>query len=208
MTGRSLGTAWLVALAAMATVSCGSKPEFATSEVPPDAGPPPPPPMASAPVEDAGPTPPTGPVACDGVQSLAMTTMFQGRAPNDAPRMQPEGGPICSVVPEGQSASGPTFMLQPGSCYTFLAQALPTVTEVDLQLEIDLGSGGSMPPALAALNLKPVLAVDSDTGPTAAIGAKQSCYQWPFPLPATVKLVVKARTGTGPVAAQAYSRKK
>lgn len=208
MTGRSLGTAWLVAAAAMATVGCGAKPEFATNEVPPDAGLPPPPPAASIPPQDTSPPPPVAPTPCDGVQSLAMTTMFQGRATSEAPRMQAEGGPICSVVPEGQTASGPTFMLQPGSCYTFLAQALPTVTEVDLQLELDLGSGGAMPPALAALNLKPVLAVDSDTGPTAAIGAKQSCYQWPFPLPATVKLVVKARTGTGPVAAQAYSRKK
>jgi hypothetical protein len=195
-----------VAAAAVAVVGCGAQPEFAKNDVPPDAGPPPPP-TTPPPVVDAGPPPPTV-TPCDGVQSLAMTTMFQGRAPADAPRMQPEGSPVCSVVPEGQTTSGPTFMLQPGYCYAFLAQALPTVTEVDVQLELDLGAGGAMPPALAALNLKPVLAVDSDTGPTATIGAKQNCYQWPFPLPATVKLVVKARTGTGPVAAQAYSRKK
>ncbi|MGK4002482.1 hypothetical protein WMF31_07660 [Sorangium sp. So ce1036] len=198
----------LLALAAALGCGGGKEPEFA-DDTPPDAGTPPPPqPTASVPPPDAGLPPATVPTAapCDGVQSLAMTTMFQGRAPGEAPRMQPEGTPVCNVVPEGQTASGQTFMLQPGHCYTFLAQALPTVTEVDLQLELDLNAGGQ--PALAALNLKPVLAVDSDTGPTAAIGAKQSCYQWPFPIPATVKLVVKARTGSGPVAAQAYSRKK
>lgn len=207
MVGRSLGSGMLMALAA--ALGCGGQQEFANDMPPPDAGTPPPPPTAPVVPEDAGAPPPQPTtVACDGVQSLAMTTMFQGRATGEAPRMQPEGGPVCSVVPEGESVSGPTFMLQPGYCYTFLAQALPTVTEVDLQLEVDLNAGGQPAPALAALNLKPVLAVDSDTGPTAAIGAKQSCYQWPFPIPATVKLVVKARTGSGPVAAQAYSRKK
>ncbi|AUX46358.1 hypothetical protein SOCE26_078640 [Sorangium cellulosum] len=208
VTGRPLGSAMLLALAA-AALGCGGgkEPEFA-DDPPADAGPPPQPITSVPPPQDAGVPTPAVPTtaACDGVQSLAMTTMFQGRAPGEAPRMQMEGAPVCGVVPEGQTVSGQTFMLQPGNCYTFLAQALPTVTEVDLQLELDLNAGGQ--PALAAFNLKPVLAVDSDTGPTAAIGAKQSCYQWPFPLPGTVKLVVKARTGSGPVAAQAYSRKK
>ncbi|WP_437965586.1 hypothetical protein WMF04_39025 [Sorangium sp. So ce260] len=209
VTGRWLGSAVLLALSAAALGCGGGSKESEFADDPPDAGAlPPPQPTASAPPPDAGLPSVAVPTAspCDGVQSLAMTTMFQGRASGEAPKMQPEGPPVCNVVPEGQTASGQTFMLQPGNCYTFLAQALPTVTEVDLQLELDLNAGGQ--PGLAAFNLKPVVAVDSDTGPTAAIGAKQSCYQWPFPIPATVKLVVKARTGSGPVAAQAYSRKK
>ncbi|WP_437740847.1 hypothetical protein WME73_35695 [Sorangium sp. So ce302] len=209
VTGRSLGSAVLLALSVAALGCGGSSKESEFADDAPDAGTPPPPqPTASVPPPDAGLPPVAVPTVapCDGVQSLAMTTMFQGRAAGEAPKMQPEGAPVCSVVPEGQTASGQTFMLQPGNCYTFLAQALPTVTEVDIQLEIDLNAGGQ--PGLAAFNLKPVLAVDSDTGPTAAIGAKQSCYQWPFPIAATAKLVVKARTGSGPVAAQAYSRKK
>ena len=119
--------------------------------------------------------------------------------------MQPEGSPICGVVPEGQTVSSQTFMVQQGFCYTFLAQALPTVTEVDLQLELDLASGG---PGLAALGIKPLLQVDTETGPQTSVGAKQSCYQWTLPGQAPVKLVVKARTGSGPVAAQAYKKKK
>jgi hypothetical protein len=136
---------------------------------------------------------------------MALTTMFQGRAPQEAPGMQAEGGAICGIAPEGQTVSSQTFFVQQGFCYTFLGQALPTVTEVDLQLELDIASGG---PALAALNLKPLLQVDTETGPQTAIGAKQACYTWPWPGQAPVKLVVKARTGSGPVAAQAFKKKK
>lgn len=205
MTGKPLGAGLLVVLAAAAVAGCGSKPEFATNDQLPVASAAPPP--APAP-STAAPPPPPAPAPCDAVQSLAMTTMFQGRAATEAPRMQPEGTAICMVVPEGQTASGQTFMLQPGFCYTVLGQALPTVTEVDVQIELDLAGGGGLPPALAALNLKPMLAVDSETGPSGAIGAKQNCYAWPWPIPAAVKVVVKARTGAGPVAAQVYSRKK
>ncbi len=211
MTGRWwMGAAALLSTAVViAAAACGgSQQEFANdpaataSSTPP---PPPPPPPADA-GTDAAPAAAMTP--CDAVQSLAMTTMFQGRAATEAPKMQLEGSALCGVVPEGQTVTGQTFMVQPGYCYTVMAQALPTVTEVDVQLELDLAGGGAVPPALAALNVKPMLAVDPDTGPTAAIGAKQNCYAWPFPLPAAVRVVVKARQGGGPVAAQVYSRKK
>lgn len=197
----------LITVAALIAAGCGGSQEFAEDTVPTaSAQPPAPPPTATATTTATVATPPAATV-CDAVQSLAMTTMFQGRAGTEAPKMNAEGAPICGVVAEGQTTSGPTFMVQPGMCYTVLAQALPTVTEVDVQLEIDL-AGGGMPPALAALNIKPVLAVDSDAGPSAAIGAKQACYTWPFPLPVTAKVVVKSRAGSGPVAAQVYSKKK
>jgi hypothetical protein len=199
-------TAFVVAatLSAM-TAGCGGEPEFAPQPGPPDGGvdaaPPPPPPD---PVVVTQPTP-AQPGPCSSEQSLAMTTMFKGRAGTEAPGMKEEGGAICNIVAEGQTVSSQTFMLQPGMCYTFLAQALPTVTEVDLEIQLDLAAGG---PAIATLNLKPLLAVDSDTGAQAAVSAKKSCYSWAFPIPAQVKMVAKARTGTGPVAAQAYSKKK
>jgi hypothetical protein len=198
---KALGISVTAVSLGLLLAGCGGEPEFAPQPGPdagPDAAPPPPPPTAVAP-----PPPQTGP--CDQVQTMALTTMFQGRAPQEAPGMQPEGGPICGIVPEGQTISSPTFMVQQGFCYTFLAQALPTVTEVDLQLELDLASGA---PGLAALNLKPQLQVDTETGPQTAIGSKQACYQWMLPGQAPVKLVVKARTGSGPVAAQAFKKAK
>ncbi|EYF00890.1 hypothetical protein [Chondromyces apiculatus] len=212
MNVKCLG-AVLIATTAMLTAGCGSQPEFATNDQLPatntTATVAAPQPVATTPTvatATATATVPAGPATCDAVQSLSLTTMFQGRAAAEAPKMQPEGSPICGVVTEGQTVSGNTFVLQPGNCYTVLAQGLPTVTEVDVQLELDLAGGGA--PALAALNIKPMLAVDPDTGPSGAIGAKQSCYSWPFPIPGAVKVVVKARQGSGPVAAQVYSRKK
>lgn len=170
------------------------------------------PPVAQA---DAGvqaappPQPPPSPVGpCDAVQSLAMTTMFQGRQKGEAPGMQPEGAPTCNVVTEGQSTSSATFMLQPGRCYTILAQALPNVTAIDLQLELDVAGTGA-PPPLAALAGKPLLAVGQSNGVQSAIGATQAgCYQWPWPAPAPVKVTLTAKMGAGVVAAQVFSKKK
>lgn len=202
---RFLSTAALVAAAASAVIGCGGQPEFAETPVPPDAGvvdaaPPPPPPVDAAP-----PGPVAGP--CDPVITLAMTTTFLGRAPGDAPGMQLEGGLSCGTVPEGQTMTSTTFMLQPGHCYTFLAQAMPPVTEVDMLLVPDLTSGGQVNPAVAALLRGPALAIDTDTGVQATIGLKQNCYKNPLPFPVPAKLEVKARTGSGPVAAQVYKKK-
>lgn len=164
-------------------------------------------PDAGPPVDAAPPPPPPAPVAapCDAVQSAALTTMFQGRQKDEAPGMQPEGAPVCSVLPEGQTASSQVFVLQQGYCYTVLGASLPTVSEVDMQMELDLSSGAAIP---ALAGIKPLLLTDTEQGPSAAMGAKANCYQWPLPVPAAVRVTIKARTGTGPVAAQVYKKKK
>ncbi|UQA63799.1 hypothetical protein E8A73_027320 [Polyangium aurulentum] len=194
----------VAAVAAMTVVAagCGSDPETPPQPAPPDAGtqnvaPPPPPP----------PPPPPEPTACDATTSLGLTTMITGRAKTDAPApMKPEGGPLCMVVPEGQTVSTQTMNLEPGHCYTVLAQGAAGVSEVDVQLILDTAT--ALPPALAALAQNPTLAVDQETGASASIGPKQTCYAWPFPLPGLVKVVAKARTGTGPIALQVYKKKK
>jgi hypothetical protein len=197
-----------VAVAAVALCACGGGAKFAETPMP-DAGivvlapPPGPAPMADAGAPPAPPPVQAGP--CDSVQSLAMSTAIQARAASEAPGMKPEGGAICAIVPEGQAYTGPTFLLQAGHCYTVVGQSLPAVSQIDMQLEIDLSAGG---PAVAALGLKPIRAVSTDTGPQAAIGAKTACVDWAFPLPAAVHVVLKARTGSGPVAAQVYSKKR
>ena len=193
-----------VALLGASVIGCGSDPEFAPQPTPPDAGvdaaPPPPP-------EDAGTdAAPVGAQPCDGTMTLAVTSMFEGRRKAEAPNMEPEGSPVCHTVPEGQEASSQTVMLQPGFCYTILGQALPNVTEIDLKLVLDPVAGG-LPPALAALGGNPLLAQDSLSGNTTSIGAKKDCYRWAFPIPGPAKLQIKARTGSGPVAAQIYKKK-
>lgn len=193
------------ALAAVMVAACGSEPEFPEQPAPTASVPTPAP--TPTPVASSPPPPPavtSGP--CDVVQTTAFTTMLLARQPSEAPRMEQVGGLVCGSAPEGQAVSGPTFMLEPGYCYTVLGNALPNVSELDVQMVVDL-AGGGIPPALAALAAAPV-AVDNTTGPTAAVGPGQSCFQWAMPFPGAVKLVVKPRTGGGPVAAQVYRRKK
>ena len=182
------------------SVGCGDKePEFPETPPPTATVVAPPPPTTTA-------TTPPPQATCDAVQSVAFQTMFAERAKTEAPRMEPEGGVVCgTVATEGGTVSGPTFFLQPGMCYTVIANALPNVSEVDVQIVGDAAAAG-VPPALATLLSAP-LAVDSDTGAMATIGAKQNCYKWAWPIPAAAKLVVKARTGTGPVGAQVFRRK-
>jgi hypothetical protein len=201
---RYLSVAVVFGLVASMSIGCGGEPETPPQPGPPDAGPPPPPP----PPVDAGVVAVPAPqvTGCNAQESLSLTGMLQGRAAAEAPGMQPEGSPVCSVVPEGQTVAGQTMVVQQGFCYTFLGQALPGVTELDMQVELDL-VGGGIPPALAALAAKPVLQVDSETGVVSAIGAKQNCFKWALPIPAAVKLVLKPRAGSGPVAAQAYKKK-
>jgi len=189
-------------LLVVAAVSCGGEAEFAEQPVP-DAGPPPAPTPTPTPPQDAGP-PPTTNGPCDPVQIQAFTTMFQGRAPTEAPNMTADGAMICGVVAEGQSIETPMFMLDPGHCYSVLGQGMPNVTEVDMQLLIDVQG---LPPMLQAFAGKPMLAVDTQAGVMSSIGAGTTCYKWPWPVSAVVKLNVDAKQGAGPIAAQVYKRK-
>ena len=190
----------IVAVIGLSTAACSSKPDFPETPTP-DAGTPPP-----VMVVDAGPPPPVAPVGCDAVQGAAFASIFAGRIATEAPRMEADGAVVCGVVgQEGGTITGPTFFLQPGYCYTVLGNALPNVSELDLAFVADLTAAG-IPPAFAALANAPI-AVDSDTGAMAAIGAKNQCYKWPWPFPGAVKLVVKSRIGAGPVGAQVYKKK-
>ena len=177
--------------------------------------PPPPPPPAPLPppVQPIGPAAPAVPAApCDQAQLLATTTSMQVRAAAEAPGMKPEGMPVCGVVGEGQTVVGPLFVLEPGYCYTVLGQSLPPVSQMEMVLEADsaAGAGSLLPPGMAGMAQmaqSPVL-VSTTPGERVSMGEKQSCYQWAFPLPGTVKLILRSRVGGGPLAAQVYRRKK
>jgi hypothetical protein len=194
-----LAVASLVVLG-VAAAGCGSEPQFAETPPPPDAAPPPPPPP---PVADAAPVA-TTPTPCDPVQLTAMTTMFQGRAPTEAVKMDQVGGIVCGVAGQGMEVTGETFMIDQGYCYTILGQGMPNVTDVDVRMELDVQG---IPPALQAFQIKPVLAVDTSAGVTTAVGGGANCYKWTFPISAPAKLIVTAKAGEGPVAAQVYRKK-
>lgn len=205
----TLGAALAVSAASL-VIGCGNRNTEVPVTSPPDGGfvydaggpafppPPPPPPDAGAPAPQAGP--------CDPVQIAAMGEYFKNRVKAEAPGMTAEGVPVCGIVPDGQSTSGPLMVLQPGHCYSVLAQALPNVSQIDVQLVSDPSS--ALPPMLAALAGNPVLAVGDSAGVQATLGGKGNCYQWPWPIPWNVKVVVKSKAGAGLVSAQVYSKKK
>lgn len=108
---------------------------------------------------------------------------------------KPLGSPLVGNFNTGQTLET-TIQLQPQKCYTVVATALPPVTDLNVQL-------------LAATpipSLSPVLATDSETGPTGVIGKKPNCYKWALPLPTPVKVVLQVTGGTGLAAAQVYEK--
>lgn len=160
-----------------------------------------PPPMAVAP-----PPAQTGP--CDQAQSLATSTSLQARAAAEAPGMKAEGTPLCAVVPEGQAYVGPIFTIEQGYCYTFLGQSLPPIGAMEMVLQGDASAlVGGLLPGMAQAAQAPLL-VSTISGERVSMAEKQSCYQWAFPVPATVKLILKSRAGAGPVSAQVFRKKK
>lgn len=148
----------------------------------------------------------TGP--CDQAQSLATSASMTARAAAEAPGMKPEGPPMCGVVPEGQAYVSQVFTIEQGYCYTFLGQSLPPVGAMEMVLQADASAlVGGLLPGMGQAAQAPLL-VSTSAGERVNMGERQSCYQWAFPVPATVKLILKARAGSGPVAAQVYKKKK
>jgi hypothetical protein len=190
----------ILAVAATACGGCGSRPPPAPMPMPMPA------PMPVAPA-----LPPQG-APCDQAQSLAMSTSMHARAAAEAPGMKPEGAPICGAVGQGQTVTSPLFILEPGYCYTFLGQSLPPVGDMEMSLQYDAtaAAGSLLPPSMAGMAgmAQAPLLVSTTPGERVSMGERQSCYQWAFLVPATVKLVLRARTGSGPLAAQVFRKKK
>ncbi len=188
----------IVAFAASACGGCGHHP------------PPPPMPMYVPPPAPVAPMP-LPPTPCDQPQFLATSTSMAARAPSEAPGMKPEGAPVCAVVSPGQPLVSPLFVLEPGYCYTFLGQSLPPVADMEMVLLYDATAmaGSLLPPnmaGMAAMAQTPRL-VSTTPGERVNMGAGRSCFQWDMLVPGTVKLVLKARAGSGAVAGQVFRKK-
>lgn len=203
-TSTKCAVAAVIIMALPTFLGCGgdtpppNNPNGAGSFTPPPPPVPPPPPP---------PPPPVAAAPCDSVVSLGLSTMLKGRAGTEAPNMKPEGAEVCMSVPEGQAVTSAVgLMMEPGHCYTVLAQGGPGVNEVELKLAADFQ--GAVPPAFAALAQNPVLGQDTETGPAASIGGKTACYAWAWPVAGLVKVTATAKSGTGPISVQVYKKKK
>ena len=195
LTQRGVGALTVLLMLTAVTTACGGGETQVEQPLPPPPTPPPPPPPPPAPTTQTGP--------CDATMQVALQTAIEAREKAELTfGMKKEGTFGCELVAEGGMMTV-AVSLQPGRCYTALANSFPNVSEVDLFLKPNLGPS---PPPLLASFAGMVMAQDSETGPIASIGAGKNCYKNPFPVPGAAVLEVKARTGSGPVAVQVYSK--
>ena len=124
----------------------------------------------------------------------AATSTLAALAVTEVPNMTKEGRVITGDLRHGRTLER-SFLLSPGKCYAALAVGIGIV-DVDLMLVLANPSSGH----------QPQLANDTSAGPTAVLGGKGHCHKWAAPLQATAKLIVKATSGSGFVAAQLYVR--
>jgi hypothetical protein len=144
----------------------------------------------------ATPPPAAAPSGADAATAAMVSAALHPRAANEARGMKEDGPAIGGMLQEGGTLTQ-EFMLLPGKCYTILAQGLPPIAELDMQL--------AAKPLLPNLPLA-VLAADSTTGPSSSIAPGAKCYKNPFFVAAPVILTVKATRGSGPAGAQVYSK--
>jgi hypothetical protein len=137
------------------------------------------------------------PQRLDPAAAAALTPGFLELAKKEVQAgAKPVGEALVGNFGQGHALEIP-IQLQPNKCYSVVAMGLPPVTEVAVELQLT-----TIIPGMA-----PVLAVDQETGATAVLGRKATCYKWMFGvLPAPAKVVVKVPGGSGLVAAQAYEK--
>lgn len=170
-------------------------------------GPSPEPPRSYVPLPPPPPQLPPQALPCAPAQSLAMTTSLQARAALEAPGMKPEGAPVCGIAVEGQVVTGPVIPIEQGYCYSFLGQSLPPVIQMEMQLDSALPPGMTLPPGFNGLLERP-LYVSTTPGERVSMAEKRTCFTWPYPpLPGTARLILRARSGSGPMAGQVFRKR-
>lgn len=112
------------------------------------------------------------------------------------PGAKPVGAAIAGNFGQGQTLEQ-TVQMNPGKCYTIVGVAIPTITDLNIQLVPSIAIPG-MPAA--------VVAADSSTGPQAIVGQQPNCYKWALPIGGTMKVVVTAAAGQGMAAAQVFEK--
>lgn len=156
----------------------------------------------------ATPTVQKGP--CAVPQQLAMEAMIEARAKGDTPASRPADNTSfkCETYMDQGEVMAMPVVLQPGKCYSVIGVSMGNITELDVVLKVD-ALAGALPPGM---NLQPILAQDSETGPQAVIGSKNNCWKNPFGNNPLFQIAVPARIevtpkqGAGSVAVKLYSR--
>jgi hypothetical protein len=111
-----------------------------------------------------------------------------------APGMAKEGNPVAGNFQAGQTLES-TFTLQPGKCYTLVAQGVG-ITQLDLEIQYVTPVPG----------LAPTAGKSSTRGAQAVVGSGNGCIRPMSPFQAQAKFIVKATSGAGLAVAQLYSK--
>ncbi|MCU0694634.1 MAG: hypothetical protein MUF54_24915 [Polyangiaceae bacterium] len=139
-------------------------------------------------------TGPAQPTVLDPAVQTMLRQAMRPLAQQKAAGMRPEGDMLTGVLQEGQTLEMQT-MLQPGKCYTVVGAGMPMISELDIQML-------AVAPIPGAPGLP--MAQDNTQGAQTALAPTPNCYKYALPLPAQVKIIVKATAGGGPVGAQLY----
>jgi len=146
------------------------------------------------PVATSAPGTPAQPL--DAASGAAATGLLGALAAQNAPGAKALGAAVAGNFQQGQVLETQVQMT-PGKCYTVVGAAVPTVTNLDLEL-VPL-----MPvPGLAS----PIMAADQTQAATAVIGAAPNCFKWAFPVGGPMKVVVRVSAGSGIAAAQVFEK--
>ena len=149
---------------------------------------------AAPPVATSAPGTPAQ--ALDPSAATAATALLSALATQNAPGAKAMGTAIAGNFQQGQIMETQVQM-NPGRCYTVVGAAVPTVTNLDIEL-VPL-----MPvPGLAS----PVMAADQTQGATAVVGAAPNCFKWALPVGGPMKVVVRVSAGSGIAAAQVFEK--
>jgi hypothetical protein len=134
--------------------------------------------------------------ALDPTAAAAATQLLTPLAAQNAPGAKALGAAIAGNFQQGQVLETQVQM-NPGKCYTVVGAAVPTVTNLDIEL-VPL-----MPvPGLAS----PVVAADQTQAATAVVGAAPNCFKWAWPVAGPMKVVVRVSAGQGMAAAQVFEK--
>lgn len=149
----------------------------------------------STPIPSSGERPTAKPA--DPALSAAAQAVLDARASQVAPGAAPVGDPMVGQFQPGEAIQT-TVEMQPGRCYTVVAESLPGgISELNIE----------MLPQVIIPNLpSPILAQDQSTGSSAVLGAQPNCQKWPLPFSGSMRVVVWAAAGQGVAAARVYAK--
>ena len=154
---------------------------------------------ATVPPQQQQPAPapaPTGPVTTfDPTVVQVMSVALAVPAQKDAKGMKKEGETMGANLQEGQTMEQVVTLL-PGKCYTVVGLSMPLVQDMSIHMSPVIPLPGA--PALG------VLSQSQTSGTQVSMAPMPSCYTNLLPMPMQAKIVVTAKSGSGPVGAQLY----